>query len=198
MLLLRLNCRPSLKVRTWQHGLSHVLKDQSLIVQIVACLASPSTKLRTQSADVLAALCMQSQEGHRAVLLSISDFRSTPDERYRFQYLLDSIRPSDDGQDAASEETGIWEYRTAVMSLINALTNASDDLEERIHLREEFGRRGLNEVMTMNRYCDPPDNLLNQFEVYLDERQEDYQDHKERTMGRSQGATSCVHTPFNA
>lgn len=37
------------------------------------------------------------------------------------------------------------------MSLVNAITNSPDDLEERMMLREEFTRRGLNEAMAVSR-----------------------------------------------
>lgn len=93
-----------------------------------------------------------SQEGHSSVLCALSDFRSTPAEQYRFQYLLDSIRPVDEPSIASNVDTTSWEYRSAIFSLINALTDTPEDLEERIMLREEFTRRGLNEIMTVSRY----------------------------------------------
>jgi diaphanous 1 len=49
----------------------------------------------------------------------------------------------EDGKD------GIWEARTSAMTLVNAITNCPELLEERIMLREEFGRRGLNEVIVV-------------------------------------------------
>ena len=54
---------------------------------------------------------------------------------------------SDSGYGSAEE--GVWEARTASMALVNALTNCPDSLEERIMLREEFSRRGLNEVIVV-------------------------------------------------
>ena len=52
------------------------------------------------------------------------------------------------GEDDAQDE-GVWEARGAVMALVNALTNCPESLEERVTLREEFGRRGLNEVIVV-------------------------------------------------
>lgn len=48
-----------------------------------------------------------------------------------------------------SIEDGVWEARTASMALVNALTNCPESLEDRVLLREEFGRRGLNEVIVV-------------------------------------------------
>jgi diaphanous 1 len=51
-----------------------------------------------------------------------------------------------------NEEEGVWEGRTASMALVNALINCPESLEERILLRDEFGRRGLNEVIVVRAF----------------------------------------------
>lgn len=48
------------------------------------------------------------------------------------------------------DEAGLWEYRTAAMSLVNSIANSPNDLEQRMVLREEFARRGLNEAMAVS------------------------------------------------
>lgn len=70
---------------------------------------------------MLAALCLLSlEEGHPVVLAALSDFRVAHEEKFRFQYLVDSIAlsppTSDEGDDSVPEESGIWEWRTAAMS----------------------------------------------------------------------------------
>lgn len=104
-------------------------------------------------AIVLAALCVLSlEDGHRVVLAALSDFR-VAHEKFRFEYLVNSISvkdaPSESGGVEDEDEVGLWEYRSAVMSLINAITNSPEDLEERMTLRDEFARRGLNEAMAV-------------------------------------------------
>jgi diaphanous 1 len=83
------------------------------------------------------------------------------------------------------------------MVLINALTNGPESLEERILLREEFSRRGLNEVIVVSvrwssqsyypltvpqtlRYIRPPESLITQLDVYTEEKFEDEEDMRER------------------
>lgn len=78
----------------------------------------------------------------------ISDFRASPEEKYRFEYLVKSILPLDQADDL-TDVPGIWEYRISAMAFLNAIVNRSDELDERIMLREELARRGLNEVMTV-------------------------------------------------
>jgi hypothetical protein len=48
-----------------------------------------------------------------------------------------------------NEEEGVLDARVATMTLINAVTNSSDNLEGRVLLREEFSRRGLNELIVV-------------------------------------------------
>lgn len=191
-----------------QIGFDQVLSHANLITYISYCLFTSSNKLRAQVADVLAALCVLSlHDGHRVVLAALSDFRVAHDEKFRFEYLVDSIRLKDLGaesdEDEEEDEAGLWEYRTAAMSLVNAIANSPEDLEERMMLRDEFSRRGLNEAMAVSgllvrfaslitetkvqglRYVNPPEYLLTQISVYTEERQEDQEELHERTIGRS-------------
>lgn len=131
-----------------------------MITYIAYSLYATSNKLRALVADVLAAICVLSlSDGHRVVLAALSDFRVAHDEKFRFEYLVDTLKlpeqrsedvPEESDSVGAVHEASLWEYRTAAMALINAITNSPDDLEERIMLREEFARRGLNEAMTVS------------------------------------------------
>ena len=86
----------------------------------------------------------------------MSDYRIVFEETFRFENLIASLRlpdmagsVTDSDSESLEEQEGIWEARTALMSLVNALTNCPDSLEERILLRDEFGRRGLNEAIVV-------------------------------------------------
>ena len=135
-----------------------MLAHPTIITHISYSLHGSSAKLRTLTSEVLAAICVISlKERHRAVLSAMSDYRVEFEEAFRFQELIASMRLPDmmDEEQSASEggygneEEGVWDARTATMALINALTNCPDSLEERILLREEFSRRGLNEVIVV-------------------------------------------------
>jgi diaphanous 1 len=90
--------------------------------------------------------------GHRAVLAALSDYRVAYEEAFRFEQLISILRPSDPDTGTITpveEDDGVWEARTATMALINALTNCPDALEDRVVLRDEFSRRGLNEAIVV-------------------------------------------------
>lgn len=100
---------------------------------------------------------LSTNDGRKAVLSAMSDFRIAYDEDFRFETLLLSLRlpnvdienESDSGLGFGNEEDGVWEGRVATMTLINALTTCPEVLEDRLVLREEFSRRGLNELIVV-------------------------------------------------
>jgi len=116
-----------------------------------------SLKAHALVCELLAAICIvSSKDGHKAVLAALSDFRVVHDENFRFETLLSSLRiPGVDGGTGSDlfsghDEDGVWEARVAVMALINAITNSPENLEDRVVLREELSRRGLNELIVVS------------------------------------------------
>ena len=127
-----------------------------MITHIAYSLHGSNAKLRALVTTVLAAISFMSvQEGHKAVISALSDYRIEFSEAFRFEGLITSLRLPEveygDGTPTPeAEEEGIWEARTAVMSLVNAITTCPDALEDRVLFRDEFTRRGLNEVMVVS------------------------------------------------
>ena len=83
----------------------------------------------------------------------MSDYRIVFEESFRFEELMSALRLPNDLTESGfnfPEDDGAWDARTSSMVLINALTNGPESLEERILLREEFSRRGLNEVIVVS------------------------------------------------
>ena len=139
-----------------QLGYHEVVSSPTMITHVAYSLHESNAKLRALVTTVLAAIGFLSvQEGHKAVISALSDYRIEFSEAFRFEGLITSLRlPEVEYDDGASvpeaEEEGIWEARTAVMSLINAITTCPDTLEDRVLLRDEFTRRGFNEVMVVS------------------------------------------------
>lgn len=143
-----------LKSPSLQTGFEQVLAKPSVITQVTFSLQTSSHKLRALAADVLAAICvLSSSEGHKLVINAFSDSKVAYSEDARFEYLVKSIHVSDEQdttQQGEEDEASLWEYRAAGMALISALANSPEDLEERMLLRDELARRGLNEAMTVS------------------------------------------------
>lgn len=122
-------------------------------------ISTSSLKVHTLVCELLAAICILSpNDGHKAVLAAFSDYRIVYEEDFRFETLLTILQFLDLDSDTESnfsygtDEEGAWDAKMAAMALINAITNCPNNIEERILLREEFSRRGLNELMVVSRF----------------------------------------------
>ncbi|TFY78768.1 hypothetical protein EWM64_g5245 [Hericium alpestre] len=171
-------------------GFGEVLSSPTIVTHIAYSLHASSAKLRILVSDLLAAICLLSLPmGHKAVLAAMSDYRVAFEENFRFEELISSLRLPETEIDAPPGESdpwiesdGSWEARTGSVILINALTNCPESLEDRVMLREEFSRRGLNEAIVTLRYIKPPDSLITQLDVYTEEKFEDEEDMRERVL----------------
>ncbi|CAG8718635.1 10240_t:CDS:2, partial [Funneliformis mosseae] len=134
------------------------------------CLHTQDNKLRSQVADVLAAICVISLKGHELVLSAFSDFRQIYEEKFRFQYLIETLRGKKE------DNSTLMEHKTAYLRLINAIVNSPEEVEERMLLRDEFYRRGLSEVFAIFKTSNPPESLLTQIHLYEEENQDDLEE----------------------
>ncbi|KAF9163119.1 hypothetical protein DFQ26_002908 [Actinomortierella ambigua] len=172
-------------------GFAQVLRSPSLVAHIAYCLYTNNNKLRAKVSEVLAALCVMTPESHRLVLIALSDFRVAHEERFRFEYLVETlatpISPSFGPDSGADGEDGgfEWEYKTACMSLMNALVNSPLSLDDRIALGDELRRRGLEDVIRSLQSQNPPESLMIQINAYEEERHEDKMDLQERLYSAS-------------
>jgi Diaphanous FH3 Domain len=154
-----------LALLTWLHlptntmckpGYSVVLAAPIALTHIAFSLYGAPPKLRTLVSELLAAICVLSlDEGHKLVLGALSEFRIAHAERFRFEGLVHYLNIGDDMADSGAENSvdaddGIWDARAATLALINALTNCPESVEDRVILREEFSRRGLNEAIVVS------------------------------------------------
>ncbi|KAJ7591544.1 hypothetical protein C8J56DRAFT_1003980 [Mycena floridula] len=166
-----------------ERGFNEALASQKVITHITYAFHTSSLRVTTLACELLAAICMlSSTEGHKAVISALSDYRIEFDEPNRFESLLAVLRlpeMTSDGETSEhelsihDEEEGTWNARVSTMALINALTMCPNSVEDRILLREEFGRRGLNELIVALRYREPPESLMIQLNVYTEEKFDD-------------------------
>lgn len=156
-----------------QIGLSYVLDRQRLITTIVCCIRLPTFKLRCLAADMLGAICLISAQGHEQVLDSLADAKTTLEETYRFEYLLSSLSAYTTHCDDEESDAGVWEWRTSVMGLINAVAGSGDEVEGRCEIRGELKRRGLDHIVDSLMDQEPTQTFMVQAEIYQQESEDD-------------------------
>ncbi|KAI6166225.1 armadillo-type protein [Pisolithus thermaeus] len=172
-----------------QPGFDSILLSSTIVYHLVYFIFHGTPlKSCTLAAEILAAMCMVSfDEGYRSVLPAFSEYRIVHNEVFRFHLLVATLRApgslsveQDTSVTGSAEEEGMWEARIAFMALINAISICPDSLEERIVLRDELSRRGLDEVMLNLRHANPPDSFLTQLNVYAEEKFDDDEEFRNR------------------
>jgi len=141
-----------------------VVESPTVVTHMAYALYSSSAKLRTLILELLVAICNVSPvQGHKAVLSALSDYRIIFQESFRFETLIKFLRvpatqeliTDEDAANLVVEEENIWDSRIACMALVNAIVSCPEILDDRILLRDEFSRRGINEATVVSRSaCD--------------------------------------------
>lgn len=133
-------------------GFKAVVNSPTIIPHIAFSLKHFPPRTRTLACELLAAICIVSSDGHRAVMAAMSEVKLAFGETFRFETLIETLRlrPDEAVEDVESTDGSQWEVSTSCMALINAITNLPECLEDRVLLREEFGRRGLNELIVVS------------------------------------------------
>ncbi|KAJ4496810.1 formin homology 2 domain-containing protein [Lentinula lateritia] len=176
-------------------GLNKAFQSPIIITHITYALSSPSPKIRALISYILVGFCLLSNpEGFRVAMSSLAEYRIAFGEEFRFEMIISTLKlpelnnavvgdasPADEFG-YGYEESDIWEARNAAMLLLNAIATATGSVEDRIMLREEYGRRGLNEAIVALRYLGPPDDLLKQLDYYTEEKFEDEETMRERVQ----------------
>lgn len=142
-------------------------------------------------------------EGHGLVLSALSEKRD--DEQFRFQWLIESLAITRgfglSGHDTTSMPESLWEWRSAVIGLLNALANTPDNLELRCELRGEMHRRGLVSALDVSlclsscsmihsqalRHQDPPESFVSQIDLYQEESKEDWAELRWLNLSEAEG-----------
>lgn len=137
-----------------QVGYRAVLETPLIITCMTFSSHNAPPRLRTLVYELLAALCVLSpNEGENIVLGAFSEYRIAHAEMFRFEelvrFLKSGLEDNDETLEDSSTIEGVWEAKAAAMTLLNALSNCPDNLEERVLIREELSRRGLNEAIVV-------------------------------------------------
>ncbi|KAJ3280744.1 hypothetical protein HK104_000433, partial [Borealophlyctis nickersoniae] len=159
--------------------------------------------LKIAAADVLGPMCLLSDRGHALILQSFTDLSIAQSEPARFHYIVaslldpfvgpDSSRVSaparyaqsqvseaeteaNEEDDEDDEEKLLWDYRTAILVLINGLVSSLEEARERWRIRRELEDRGLRRILQALLDMDPPEPLLIQIDAYEDDREDDLEE----------------------
>ncbi|KAJ3085669.1 hypothetical protein HK102_013942 [Quaeritorhiza haematococci] len=193
-------------------GYDAVLQTPNLVAQMVYCLGvsdmiatganfaslekikTASLELRRTVANVLGAVCVISDEGHKLVVHGLGELAKYQKEPGRYRNLVSSLvdpfsmQPSASGrrQSVIADDFDVWEFRVAIMILLNGIVSAPEELETRVKIRRELESHGFVRVIQLLSDMNPPEEFITQIQAYDDDRIADTEDLEAYYQGQNE------------
>ncbi|XP_053399778.1 inverted formin-2-like isoform X2 [Mercenaria mercenaria] len=160
--LLLLECIGCIKtLMNSKMGLAYLVEHGGSLKRLVTALDTNNVMVKKQVFELLSALCVYSTEGYQLTLAALDSFKVAKKHRYKFSVIVHELRTAE-----------IVPYKTTLIAFINCILVATEDLEERVRLRNQFVGLNLLDVIDELRNEDDED-LVIQCNVFDDEKQED-------------------------
>eukprot|EP01132_Coremiostelium_polycephalum_P010119 gene10119-12411_t len=166
-------CLHSLKlIMNTKVGLEAVVRVGNSINSIALIMDTPHLKTRIMASEMLAALCVLHSKGHALVLAGMENYREVKREKKPFIHLIQGLKnPS-------------GSLQAVTFALINTLISSSSNVDDRIRIRDQFKRIGIQTIIEElgPEYPNNPD-LSTQRDLYEQESRWDEQEQMENIRG---------------
>uniref|UniRef100_A0A8C3S559 Diaphanous-related formin 3 n=1 Tax=Chelydra serpentina TaxID=8475 RepID=A0A8C3S559_CHESE len=143
-----------------KYGLERIMGEERSLSLLARAIDSRQTNMMTDVVKLLSAICIIGEEN---ILEKILEAVTTVAEERN----IDRFSPIVEGLQDNSVQ-----LQVACMQLINALVTSPDDLDFRLHIRNEFMRSGLKEILPQLS-CIKNDALDIQLKVFNEHKEED-------------------------
>ncbi|XP_056003577.1 inverted formin-2-like [Ostrea edulis] len=142
-------------------GLSFFVQHGSYTKRLAKALDTGEVMVKKQVLGLMSALCVYSSEGYDLIMDALDSFKTTKKQRYRFSLIVNELRTAE-----------MTAYRTRLLTFVNCIIVANENLEERVRIRNEF--IGLNILDLINDLRnEDDDDLIIQCDVFDEEKQSD-------------------------
>eukprot|EP00041_Stephanoeca_diplocostata_P008398 m.124876 g.124876 ORF g.124876 m.124876 type:complete len:345 (+) comp17302_c0_seq4:325-1359(+) len=143
-------------------GLNAALTHENAMCVLAKSLNSNNRKIVTEVLRLLAAVCLVPPSGQMLTLEALTSLVvDNPDEGFRFRRLVQILQSANSMQ-----------LRVGVLQLINALVTSPEELDLRVHLRNELNACGF-QALIPELQQDESSEMTTQLEVFDEEAAED-------------------------
>ncbi|KTG32209.1 hypothetical protein cypCar_00001969, partial [Cyprinus carpio] len=119
-----------------KYGLQRILGDERSLLLLARAIDPKQTNMMTEIVKILSAVCIIGEENILDKILAAMTIAAERNNKERFAPIVEGL-----------ENHEAQQLQEACMQLINALVTSPDDLDFRIHLRNEFLRCGLKKIL---------------------------------------------------
>ncbi|XP_068181324.1 protein diaphanous homolog 2 isoform X3 [Antennarius striatus] len=119
-----------------KYGLQRILGDERSLLLLARAIDPKQAGMMTEIVKILSAFCIIGEENILDKILAAMTIAAERNNKERFASIVEGL-----------ENHEAQQLQVACMQLINALVTSPDDLDFRIHLRNEFLRSGLKKIL---------------------------------------------------
>ncbi|KAG5264090.1 hypothetical protein AALO_G00272010 [Alosa alosa] len=119
-----------------KYGLQRILGDERSLLLLARAIDPRQTSMMTEIVKILSAVCIIGEENTLDKILAAMTIAAERNNKERFAPIVEGL-----------ENQEAQQLQVACMQLINALVTSPDELDFRIHLRNEFLRCGLKKIL---------------------------------------------------
>ncbi|KAK1803951.1 hypothetical protein P4O66_003887 [Electrophorus voltai] len=119
-----------------KYGLQKILGDERSLLLLARAIDPKQPNMMTEIVKILSAVCIIGEENILDKILAAMTIAAERNNKERFAQIVEGLENHDAQQ-----------LQAACMQLINALVTSPDDLDFRIHLRNELLRCGLKKIL---------------------------------------------------
>ncbi|KAM4732825.1 protein diaphanous homolog 2 isoform 2-T3 [Anableps anableps] len=141
-----------------KYGLQRILGDERSLLLLARAIDPKQTNMMTEIVKILSAICIIGEENILDKILAAMTIAAERNNKDRFAPIVEGL-----------ENHEAQQLQVACMQLINALVTSPDDLDFRIHLRNEFLRCGLKKILPEIKKTEELDIQLKVFNENKDE-----------------------------
>uniref|UniRef100_A0A6Q2Z2V7 Diaphanous-related formin 2 n=1 Tax=Esox lucius TaxID=8010 RepID=A0A6Q2Z2V7_ESOLU len=143
-----------------KYGLQRILGDERSLLLLARAIDPKQTSMMTEIVKILSAVCIIGEENILDKILAAMTIAAERNNKERFAPIVEGL-----------ENHEAQQLQVACMQLINALVTSPDDLDFRIHLRNEFLRCGLKKILPI--LALKTEELDIQLKVFNENKEED-------------------------
>uniref|UniRef100_A0A8C3CT23 Diaphanous related formin 3 n=1 Tax=Cairina moschata TaxID=8855 RepID=A0A8C3CT23_CAIMO len=143
-----------------KYGLERILGEERSLLLLIKAIDPKQTSMMTDIVKLLSAMCIVGEESILEKILEAITAAAEEKSVDRFSPIVEGLQDNS------------VQLQVACMQLINALVTSPDDLDFRLHIRNEFMRSGLKEILPQLK-CIKNEALDIQLKVFNEHKEED-------------------------
>ncbi|KAK6173050.1 hypothetical protein SNE40_016584 [Patella caerulea] len=142
-------------------SLDYLIETEDFLGKFASALEKDEVAVRKQIFEILAALCVYSQDGYARALGVLEHYKNTKKKKYRFSLVVDDLRVTDNVH-----------YKIILLEFINCLIIYTSKAEDRIRIRNEFYGLKLQEILNSLK-SEEEQHIVLQLQVFEDHKAND-------------------------